>query len=82
LYFQLLYLPEETCFQQAGTSVVESTNQAILGFSAVEDSRQPVLRSSNQRKLPGSMSLFLKNEKISGVLYLGKGLEYRPFRDF
>jgi hypothetical protein len=28
LYFQLPYLPEETCFHQAGSSVVEGTSQA------------------------------------------------------
>ncbi len=56
LYFQLPYLPEETCFQQAG--------------------------SSDQWKVPASLSLFLKSEKIPALLYVGKGLEYRPFRDF
>ncbi len=43
LYFQLPYLPEETCFQQAGSSVVEGTSQAVLG-------------SSDQRKVPASLS--------------------------
>jgi hypothetical protein len=33
LYFQLPYLPEETCFQQAGSFVVEGTSQAVLGSS-------------------------------------------------
>ncbi len=33
LYFQLPYRPEETCFQQAGSSVVEGTSQAVLGSS-------------------------------------------------
>ncbi len=61
-------MPEETCFQQAGSSVVEGTSQAILG-------------SSDQRKLPASLSLFLKSEKIPSPLYLGRGPEYRPFRD-
>jgi len=27
LYFQLPYLPEETCFQQAGSSAVEGNSQ-------------------------------------------------------
>jgi len=31
--FSSLYLPEETCFQQAGSFVVEGTSQAILGSS-------------------------------------------------
>jgi hypothetical protein len=35
LYFQLPYLPEETCFQQAGSSVVEGTSRALLGPSPV-----------------------------------------------
>jgi hypothetical protein len=29
LYFQLLYLPEETCFQPAGSSGVEVTSQPV-----------------------------------------------------
>jgi hypothetical protein len=29
LYFQLPYLREETCFQQAGSSVVEDTSQPV-----------------------------------------------------
>jgi hypothetical protein len=69
LYFQLPYLPEETCFQQAGSSAVEGTSQVIRGSSA-------------NRKVPAGLSLFLKSEKIPALLYEGKGLEYRPFRDF
>ncbi len=67
LYFQLPYLSEETCFQKEGSSVVEGTSHAVLG-------------SSDQRKVPPSLSLFLKNEKISAFLYLWKGPEYRPYR--
>jgi hypothetical protein len=48
LYFLLPYLPEGTCFQQAGTSVVKGISQAELG-------------SSDQRKVPASLSLFLKS---------------------
>jgi hypothetical protein len=44
-------LPEETCFQQAGSSAVEGTSQAVLG-------------SLDQQKVPASLSLFLKSEKI------------------
>jgi len=33
LYFQLPYLPQETCFQQAGSSAAEGTSQAILLIS-------------------------------------------------
>jgi hypothetical protein len=33
LYFQLPYLPEETCFQQAGSSAVEGTSEAVLRSS-------------------------------------------------
>jgi hypothetical protein len=40
-------LAEKTCFEQAGSSAVEGTSQAVLG-------------SSDQRKLPVSLSLFLK----------------------
>ncbi len=44
------------------------TNQAVLG-------------SSDQLKVPASLSLFLKSEKIPALLYLGKGLEYKPFSE-
>jgi hypothetical protein len=33
-------------------------------------------------KVSASLSLFLKNEKIAALLYVGKGLEYSPFREF
>ncbi len=33
MHFQLPYLPEETCFQQAGSSAVEGNIQAVLGSS-------------------------------------------------
>jgi hypothetical protein len=33
-------------------------------------------------KVSASLSLFLKGEKIPALLYLRKGLEYRPFCDF
>jgi hypothetical protein len=36
----LTYLPEETCFQQAGSSAVEGTSQAVLG--SAEGTSQPV----------------------------------------
>jgi hypothetical protein len=32
LYFQLPYLPEETCLMQAGPSAAERPTQAVLGF--------------------------------------------------
>jgi hypothetical protein len=69
MYFQLPYLPEETCFQQTGSSAVEVYSQAVLG-------------SSDQRKVLASLSLFLKSEKIPALLCVGKGFEYRSFRDF
>jgi len=59
----------ETCFQQARSSAVEGISQAILG-------------SSDQWKVPASLSLFLKSEKIPALLYLAKGPEYRPFLHF
>jgi hypothetical protein len=59
---------EKTCFQQAGSSTVDGTSQAALG-------------SSDQRKAPASLSLFLKLEKIPALFYVGKGPDYRPFRD-
>jgi hypothetical protein len=53
--FQLHYLPEETCSQQAGSSAVEGTSHVVLG-------------SSEQRKVPAGLSLFLKSEKIRVLL--------------
>jgi hypothetical protein len=55
LYFQLPYLPEETYFQQAGSFGVEGTSYDVL-------------ESSDQRKVPASLSLFLKSEKIPALL--------------
>jgi hypothetical protein len=56
-------------FQQAGSSAVEGTSQAVLG-------------SSGQWKVPASLSLGLRREKIPALLYIGKGHEDRPFCDF
>jgi hypothetical protein len=61
LYFQLPYLPEETCLQQAGSSAVEGTSQAVLG-------------SSDQQKVLAGLSLFLKSEKIQLCSTYGKDL--------
>jgi len=63
--FSVPYLREETRFQQAGSSSVEGTSQAVLG-------------SSNQWKVPASLSLFLKSGKIPAPLYVGKGPEQGP----
>jgi hypothetical protein len=46
-----------------------------------EETWQAVLESSDQRKVPDSLSLFLKSEKIPALLYV-EGPEYRPFGDF
>jgi hypothetical protein len=43
---------------------------------------QAVLGPSDQQKVSASLSLFLKSEKISALLYIEKGPEYMPFRDF
>ncbi len=48
----------------------------------MEGTSQAVLGSSDQRKVPASLSLVLKTAKIPALLYEGKGPEYRPFRDF
>jgi hypothetical protein len=48
----------------------------------VEGSSQTVLGSSDQEKVPASLSLFQKSEKIPDLLYIGKGPQYRPFDDF
>jgi hypothetical protein len=53
-------------FQQVGSSAAEGISQAVLG-------------SSDQQKVPASLSLFLKSEKIPALLYVGKGPAYRPF---
>jgi hypothetical protein len=48
----------------------------------VEGTNQTVLGSSDQEKVPASLSLFLKSETIPALLCVGKGPEYRPFPDF
>ncbi len=48
----------------------------------MEGTSQAVLGSSDLLKVPASLSLFIKSEKIPALLYVGKGPEYRPFRDF
>jgi len=40
---------------------------------------QALLGSSDQWKVPASLSLFLKSEKIPAPLYIGKGPVLRPF---
>ncbi len=45
----------------------------------VERTSQAVLGSSNQRRVPASLSLFLKSEKIRALLYIGKGPVLRLF---
>jgi hypothetical protein len=64
-YFQLYCLLEETCFQQAGSSAVDGTSQAVLD-------------SFDQWKVPAGLSLFLKSGNIPALLYLRKGPEYMP----
>jgi hypothetical protein len=68
LNFQIRDRPEETCFQQAGFNAVEGASQAVLG-------------SSDLQKIPASLALFIQSKKIPALLYVGKGPEYRPFRD-
>jgi hypothetical protein len=52
-------------FTKAGRSAVEGTSQAVLG-------------SCRQRKkVPASLSLFLKSAKIPALLYVGQGPAYR-----
>jgi hypothetical protein len=43
--------------------------------------RQAILGSSNQRKVPASLWLFLKSGKIPGLLCIGNGPEYKPFSE-
>ncbi len=48
----------------------------------MEGTSQAVVGSSDQQKVPASLSLFLKSERIPVLLEEGKGPEYRLFRDF
>jgi hypothetical protein len=50
-------------------------------FSSLTCLKKPVFskRELMQWKVPASLSLFLKSEKIPALLYVGKGPEYRPF---
>jgi hypothetical protein len=54
LYFQLPYLLAETCFQQARSSAVEGSSQAVL-------------ESSEQRKVLASLTLYQK--KMSKICF-------------
>ncbi len=62
LYFQIPYLPEETCSQQAGSSsAVEDTSgryqpSCTGSYRPAEGTSQAVLGSSDQRKVPASLS--------------------------
>jgi hypothetical protein len=47
----------------------------------MEGASQAVVGSSEQ-KIPASLSLFLKSERIPVLLNEGKGHEYRLFHDF
>jgi len=49
-----------------------------VGSSAVEGTSQDVLGSFDHQKVPASLSLFLKSEKIPALLYLGKGPSLGP----
>jgi hypothetical protein len=52
----LPYLPEETCFQPARSSVVEGTSQVILGFSHQQKvPSQVILGFSHQQKVPARL---------------------------
>jgi hypothetical protein len=42
----------------------------------MEGTSQAVLGSSEERKVPVSLSPFMKSEKIPALLYVGKGPEY------
>ncbi len=44
----------------------------------MEGTSQAVLGSSDQGKVPASLSLFPKSEKIPSLLYIGKGPKNRP----
>jgi hypothetical protein len=53
-------------------------------FSSITCLKKPVFskRDFLLWKVPASLSLFVKREKILAPLYIGKGPEYRPFHDF
>ncbi len=44
----------------------------------MEGTSQDILGSSDQRKVPASLSLFLKSKKIPALLYIGKGPSTGP----
>jgi hypothetical protein len=65
--FSSLTCLKKTVFSKAGSSAVKKVlAQAILG-------------SSNQRKVPTSLFLFLKSEKIPALLSIEKGLVLEDF---
>ncbi len=64
-----------------------ASKQWCLDFSFVFSAPLPAWRNLfsasgiffSGGRLPASLSLFLKSEKIPALLYVGKGPEYRPF---
>jgi hypothetical protein len=64
LYFQLPYLPEGTCFQQAGSSVVKAISQAILVSLAYWPRAQI---SNHHRACTKALLLYKKHQ---GFLYV------------
>ncbi len=70
LDFSFVFLPEETCFQQAGSFAVEGTSRAVPRiFWPAEGTSQPVT-VSKKWKNPSSLFVY----EMTGV--------HRPFRDF
>jgi hypothetical protein len=64
LYFQLPYLPEKTCFQQAGSSAVEGTHSnhrraCVYPF--------PIRNTTNSTGLLQSRKAKKKKEKVGDV---------------
>ncbi len=52
-------------------------------FSSLTCLKEPVFSKLDLLwwKIPTSLSLFLKGEQLLALLYLGKGHQYKPFRD-
>jgi hypothetical protein len=62
-------VPEQTCFQQAG----------FLHWNVPARLYKDLLTSERYQL---ACHYFLKSEEIPALLYVGKGPEYRPLRDF
>ncbi len=73
LDFQLLCLPEETCFQQEGSFVVEGTNQVVQYWDRLTIVQYIVVSSSRKNTKPnGGRASFPRKAQILPFTYIAR----------